>query len=255
MIETANLKIAFGTSILLNDITVSFKPNTLTALIGRNGTGKSTFLKTVMGFNEKYSGKILINGADIKDLSPIKQASTLSFVNTQRPLVNNLKCRDVVALGRSPFTGWSGKLSENDKIKVSEALEIVGMKEYADRYLHTLSDGECQKIMIARAIAQDTPIILLDEPTSFLDLPTRFELIGMLRSLAENQNKTIIFSTHELDIALEMSHQIALINDGSMYVAEVKEMIESGRIQAIFKTTDNFINRYLNYLLSDQNFK
>lgn len=179
----------------------------LTALIGRNGSGKSTLLRSIAGLHKNYSGSILLFGKDIRDLSPAQLSKTVAFVNTRRPNLPSIKCYDLVALGRSPHTGWNGKLSPNDHQIVKEALEAVGMSGFASRRFNTLSDGESQKIMIARAIAQDTPVILLDEPTSFLDIPNRHEVVSLLRALTD-KGRTIIFSTHELDIAKKYAHNI-----------------------------------------------
>ena len=201
MIELRNVSIGFVQKLLLDNVYIEFSSGRLTALIGRNGSGKSTLLKAISGINEKFTGEILIEDTDIRKIPKHRLAKKLAFVNTQRPRMARLKCFDVVALGRSPHTGWNGKLSAIDKQMAEEALQLIGMPEYSHRYFNSLSDGESQKIMIARAIAQETDIIILDEPTSFLDLPTRHEMASLLRSLCHDHGKTIIFSTHELDIA------------------------------------------------------
>ena len=223
MIKLNNFSIGFSNPLLLSDISTTFSDGSLTALIGRNGTGKSTLMKALCGLNPNYSGEIFLDGMNLRDVSRPMLAKKIAFVNTQRPRLANLKCKDVVALGRSPYTAWHGKLSSEDSHAVRKALEIVGMVAYAQRDFNSLSDGECQKIMIARAIAQDTPYILLDEPTSFLDLPTRHELATLLKSLTQT-GKTIIFSTHELDIALKFSDYIALIDSSELINLPTSEM-------------------------------
>lgn len=224
MIQLKNFSIGFGERILLKNISTDFPQGKLTALIGSNGSGKSTLMKAICGINENYSGEILIDNDDIKNLTRNKLASLISYVNTQRPRIANLKCYDVVALGRSPYTNWHGKISKKDKEIIESSIAMVGMENYSQRYFNNLSDGECQKIMIARAIAQDTKIIILDEPTSFLDLPTRFELASLLKRLTVEKNKTILFSTHELDIALKFSDQIALIDSPNLINLPTDEM-------------------------------
>ena len=226
MIELKDFSIGFGERRLLSHVNTIFPKAKLTALIGRNGTGKSTLMKALCGLNENYSGEILIDGENLRKIPRNKLASKIAYVNTQRPRMANLKCKDVVELGRSPYTGWHGKLSEKDRELVRSSIERVGMTEYSERYFNSLSDGESQKIMIARAIAQDTDIILLDEPTSFLDLPTRYELVSLLKKLTEDQGKCIIFSTHELDIALKMSDYIALVDSPELINLPVEEMKE-----------------------------
>lgn len=234
MIKLKDFSIGFKGKILLSEINTSFPDGELTALIGRNGSGKSTLLKALCGINNNYSGDIFIDSLNIKSLSTLRMASLVSFVNTQRPRISNMKSKDLVALGRTPYTGWSGKLTLKDKKIIWDSIEMVGMRDYADRTIESLSDGECQKIMIARAIAQDTKIILLDEPTSFLDLPTRYELVNLLKNLVDNKGKTIIYSTHELDIALKKSDYIALFNSPDLINLPIAEMISANYINRIF---------------------
>ena len=226
MIRLENFSIGFENRTLLENVSTSFITNKLTAIIGRNGTGKSTLMKAICGINEKYSGEIIIDGSNVKKIPRNKLSSIISYVNTQRPRIANLRCKEVVSLGRSPYTNWNGKLSTQDWEIINDALELVGMTDYLNRYYNTLSDGESQKVMIARAIAQDTSVILLDEPTSFLDLPTRYELVSLLKKLTEEKQKTIIFSTHELDIAIKFSDYIALFDSPSLVNLPTQEMIE-----------------------------
>ena len=226
MITLQNLTIGFGQRVLLDNVSTCFQTGQLTSLIGCNGSGKSTLLKAIGGLNTKYTGEILIGGENIKNIPPRKLAETIAFVNTQRPRMANLKCKDVVALGRSPYTNWHGKLSDKDREIINSAVGLVGMEGYMNREFNSLSDGESQKIMIARAIAQDTKVILLDEPTSFLDLPTRYELVSLLKRLTAEKGKTIIYSTHELDISMKFSDSIALIDDRQLVNLPVEGMKE-----------------------------
>lgn len=234
MIEIKNLEIGYHNKILLKDTSSIFPDAQLTALIGRNGTGKSTLMRALAGINKNYKGEIILDKENLRNLNNTTLAKKIAFVNTQRPRMSNLKCREVVALGRSPYTGWNGRLSAYDKEMVEKAIVKVGMKDYLDRNLNSLSDGESQKIMIARAIAQDTPLLLLDEPTSFLDLPTRHELVSFLRQLAEEDRKSIIFSTHELDLALKLSHNIALLHNQSLTNLPVSSMGTSSHLSSAF---------------------
>ena len=245
MIELLNFTIGFGNRTLLNNVSTTFKEGALTALIGRNGCGKSTLLRAIMGLGNNYAGTIKIDGHNINTIPRDNLARLVSYVNTMRPRVANITCFDIVALGRSLYTDWIGNLSTADREAVEKALDMVGMKGYAQRHLNTLSDGECQRVMIARAIAQDTKIIILDEPTSFLDMPNRYEIVSLLKALSTEKGKTVVFSTHELDIAVNMSNSIALIDSETMYNLPVKEMIDSGHIQRLFHTPDNFIDRLL----------
>lgn len=211
------------------------KKGQLTALIGRNGTGKSTLLRAIAGLNRCYSGKIILDGHDIACMKTEDMAKTLAVVTTERTRIANLRCKDVVAIGRAPYTNWIGRMQETDKEIVMQSLISVGMEAYANRTMDKMSDGECQRVMIARALAQDTPIILLDEPTSFLDMPNRYELVALLRRLVHDEKKCIMFSTHELDIALSMCDSIALLDTPNLSCLTASEMQKSGYIDRLFQ--------------------
>jgi iron complex transport system ATP-binding protein len=164
-----------------------------------------------------------------------EMAKTLAFVTTERTRIANLKCEDVVAVGRAPYTNWIGRMQDADREIVARSLASVGMSDYARRTMDKMSDGECQRIMIARALAQQTPVILLDEPTSFLDLPNRYELCLLLKRLAQEEGKCILFSTHDLDIALSLCDSIMLIDNPQLYTLSTSEMIASGHIERLFR--------------------
>jgi iron complex transport system ATP-binding protein len=241
MIKLEDISISYGQHTILRNVTTEFRHGQLTALIGRNGSGKSTLLRAVAGLNRKYSGRILVGDDDISRLDAPKMARRLAFVNTQRARIANLRCEDVVAIGRAPYTNWIGRMQTEDREAVMKALQSVGMADYASRTMDTMSDGECQRIMIARALAQSTPVILLDEPTSFLDMPNRYELVDLLRRLAHEEGKTILFSTHELDVATQMCDNIALIDNRSLHNLPVGEMMESGHIQRLFQLPERVV--------------
>ncbi len=235
MIRLDSLTLGYGQGVLLDKVSADLNGGGLIALLGRNGSGKSTLLRTIAGLGKIKGGNILIDGKVLACLKPDELARTVSFVTTEKIRIPNLKCRDIVALGRAPYTNWIGRLQARDEEIVDEALELLGMSEYADRTMDRMSDGECQRIMIARALAQDTPVILLDEPTSFLDLPNRYELGILLRDLAHRQNKCVFFSTHELDIALTLCDSIALIDQPKLYYLPTRQMIDSGHIERLFR--------------------
>ena len=235
MIELQDFSIGYGEHKLLEHVAATFNNGKLTAIIGRNGTGKSTLLRAVASLNPHYSGEIAADGRNIKSLSPQTMAKTIAFVNTERTRIANLRCEDVVAIGRAPYTNWIGRLQEADREAVGRALAAVGMSDFAQRGIDTLSDGECQRVMIARALAQDTPTILLDEPTSFLDMPNRYELVALLRHLAHDEGKCVVFSTHELDIALLLCDSIALLDTPQLHCLPAPLMRESGHIERLFQ--------------------
>lgn len=236
-IALRHITLAYGQRILLRDVSASVPPGSLTALIGRNGTGKSTLLRTVAGLGAAASGGIELCGKPLAALTPLQRASTVSFVTTDKVRIANLACEDVVALGRAPYTNWIGRMQETDRDIVARSLRLVGMEAFACKTMDRMSDGECQRVMIARALAQDTPIILLDEPTSFLDLPNRYELCTLLRQLAHDHRKCILFSTHELDIALSLCDSIALIDPPVLRYLPTPDMACSGYIERLFSNS------------------
>ncbi len=234
MITLKDFSIGYKSRALLSDANTSFAAGTLTSLIGRNGTGKSTLLRAIAGLNPHYSGEILLNGQDLRKLSATNIARTLAFVSTQRTRIPSMRCVDAVAMGRAPYTNWIGRMQKEDEEIVMRSLADVGMVDFAQRTLDTMSDGECQRVMIARALAQDTPIILLDEPTSFLDMPSRYDLVNLLGRLAHQQGKCILFSTHELDIATKMSDTVALIDTPRLIHLPASEFLAAGHLSLIF---------------------
>ena len=235
MIELDKLTLGYERRILLEEVTTRFEAGALTALIGRNGTGKSTLLRALAGLEPTRGGEIRIDGTPIAKLDAPSLARNIAFVTTERIRIANLRCRDVVALGRAPYTNWIGRMQEEDCAIVQQALDAVGMDDYADRTMDRMSDGECQRVMIARALAQQTPVILLDEPTSFLDLPNRYELGRLLGRLAREEQKCIIFSTHELDIAERLCDTIALIDTPQLHHLTACQMQQSGLVERLFR--------------------
>ncbi|MBQ5691901.1 MAG: ABC transporter ATP-binding protein [Alistipes sp.] len=221
MITLQQLTLGFNSRTLLNNCNATFEQGSLTALVGRNGAGKSTLLRVLAALDTPQAGDVIINNTPISSLNAEQRARLISFVSTQRVRVSNLKCKDVVAIGRTPYTNWMGSLQEQDKQCVAHALEAVGMTAFADRPIDTLSDGECQRIMIARALAQQTPIILLDEPTAFLDIPNRFEICRLLATLAHTENKTIIFSTHDIDAAMPVCDNVAILDNCALNIKPI----------------------------------
>lgn len=234
MIQLSDFSIGFDGCMLLDNVDVRIEDRRLTALIGRNGSGKSTLLRAIAGLNRSYGGDVYLNGINARDMSPEMAASNIAYVSTGRPRVLDLSCSDVVAMGRAPYTDWIGRLKREDREIVGRSLESVGMTSYAHRTLDTLSDGECQRVMIARALAQCTPVIVLDEPTSFLDLPGRYELCSLLATLAHDDGKCVFFSTHELDIALSMCDDVALIDTPRLHCMSAMMMRDGGYIDRLF---------------------
>lgn len=234
MITLENITLGYGRRILLERVSARFEAGQLTALIGRNGTGKSTLLRAMAGLERPLGGEISICGEPISSMPSDRLARRTAFVTTDKVRVANMRCEDLVALGRAPYTNWIGRLQDVDRRIVERSLSLVGMESFAGKCMDTLSDGECQRVMIARALAQQTPVILLDEPTAFLDMPNRYELCELLRRLAHDEGKTVLFSTHELDIATNCCDTIALIDTPQLIHLPVDEMLRSGAIDRLF---------------------
>ena len=236
MIELHDITLAYGSRQLLSGVTAVIRAGESTALIGRNGSGKSTLLRAVagLGVSTLRGGRILVGGTDTARMKPAERARTVSVVTTDKCRVANLRVEDAVALGRAPYTNWIGRMQAGDRQIVNESLAQVGMENFAAKTMDSLSDGEAQRVMIARALAQKTPVILLDEPTAFLDLPARYELCALLRRLAREEGKCILFSTHELDIAVRMCDSVAVIETPSLHVATAAQTLADGTVGRLF---------------------
>lgn len=218
MIELKELTIGYAqknnTKVVASGINATLHSGRLTCLIGANGIGKSTLLRTLSAFQPPLSGEIFIDNESPIPLSTLtdKQLSRLiGVVLTEKPDVQNMTVFELVGLGRSPYTGFWGRLNEDDKEVVKESLRLVGIESLQDRLIQTLSDGERQKTMIAKALAQQTPVIYLDEPTAFLDYPSKVEMLTLLRHLARETGKTIFLSTHDMELALQIADELWLM--------------------------------------------
>ncbi len=233
-ISLRHITLAYGSRMLLQDVAADIPQASLTAFIGRNGTGKSTLLRTIAGLARPAAGEIRLCGEPLSALPPRRLAATVSFVATDKVRIAHLTCEELVALGRAPYTDWIGRMQQSDRAIVRRALETAGIADLARKTMDTLSDGECQRAMIARALAQDTPVMLLDEPTAFLDLPNRYALASLLRRLAREEGKCILFSTHDLDIALNLCDTVLLIDTPALCHLPAADMAASGSIERLF---------------------
>lgn len=242
MLEIKNLEIGYPVSkgsffSLFSGINLTASKGELIAIVGKNGVGKSTLLRSIAGLQHSNNGKVTINNKLIGDYSRSEFAGLVSFVSTEIIHVNNLRVFDLVALGRFPHTNWFGKLEEKDIIAVNKALEMVGMKSFANKNINEISDGERQRVMIARTLAQDTQIIILDEPTAFLDLPNKYEIVHLLNNLAKTEDKTIIFSTHDLNIAIQEVDKIWLMLSDGVKEGAPEDLILNETFNHLFEET------------------
>ena len=198
--------------VVASDICAGINSGELTCLLGANGVGKSTLLRTLSAFQPKLSGEIRIQGKEIGSYTDKQLSKVISVVLTEKCDIRNMPSVELIGLGRSPYTGFWGTLSKEDKEVVDHAINLVGISHLAHRMVHTLSDGERQKVMIAKALAQETPVIFLDEPTAFLDFPSKVEMMQLLHQLSRQTDKTIFLSTHDLELALQIADKIWLMD-------------------------------------------
>ena len=215
---------------VISDINLELRSGQLACLIGENGIGKSTLLKTLTGFLPKLKGSLLLGNRDIESFSQRELARQVSIVLTQKPDVQNLTIEEIIGLGRSPYTGFFGRLRTEDRKVVDDAIATMGIEKLRGRMIQTLSDGERQKVMIAKALAQETPIILLDEPTAFLDFPSKAETFLSLQRMAHERDKLILLSTHDLELAVRFSDSLLEVKAGTLKAvsaAEVKASISA----------------------------
>jgi iron complex transport system ATP-binding protein len=225
-------------------INAAIRSGELTCLLGANGVGKSTLLRTLSAFQPALSGEIQI-ASNTQSPTPAPLTSHLlpltsytdkelsrliGVVLTEKPDIRNMTVRELVALGRSPYTGFWGTLHSDDWQVVDEAIEAVRIGTLRERMVHTLSDGERQKVMIAKALAQQTPIIFLDEPTAFLDFPSKVEMMQLLRRLAKEGQKTIFLSTHDFELALQVADRLWLMEKEALHVGTPQELAQSGAL-------------------------
>ena len=225
-----------GVKTVAENITDTICSGELTCLLGENGAGKSTLLRTLSGFLPPLSGGISILGKPLKSYRERNLATVIGVVLTEKNNLQNMTVAELVGMGRSPYTGFWGRLSAGDKAKVSEALALVGIEALSDRMVQTLSDGERQKVMIAKALAQETPIIFLDEPTAFLDYPSKVEILHLLHRLSREMRKTIFLSTHDLELALQIADQLWLMAKGrGVTVGTPEDLALDGTLDTFFR--------------------
>lgn len=239
ILKTSSLSIGYDNKTVVSDINVTLNEGDIIALVGPNGAGKSTLFKTFSTHIKPVGGKIELFGKDLMSYTPKERAKMLGIVLTERPDDMFLKVSDVVAAGRYPYTGMFGKLNENDEKEIKVSLELVGVNNLTDRVFNTLSDGEKQKVMIAKAIAQNTPVIMLDEPTAFLDYPSKIELFSLLKKLAKEQKKAILFSSHDLELLLRYTDNLWIIAKNKPFVAgNSADLLRNGIIKNYFELKD-----------------
>jgi len=238
-VEIRNLSIGYKTKNglipIAEKICATLFGEKLTCLLGPNGSGKSTLLRTISRFQPKLAGEISIFGKEISSFSEKELACTVGIVLTERPDVGDLSVTELIGLGRSPYTGFWGRLKKSDETIVEKVISQMKIEELANRQVRTLSDGEWQKVMIAKTLAQETPLILLDEPTAFLDFPSKIEIMRLLFELTRNTGKTVFLSTHDLELALQIADVLWLMDRKNGITIGTPEVLRlDGSIENLF---------------------
>lgn len=224
-LDINNFTVGYGSHVVQSGINASLSSGQMACLLGANGCGKSTLLRSLAAMQKPLSGSVTIDGTPLTNLTDQQRATTFSLVLTERILMERTTVRQLVALGRTPYMSWNGAMSADDWNAVDQAINLVGIEHLAQKQVNAISDGERQRVMIARAFAQDTPVMLLDEPTTYLDLPNRIEIMRLLQQLAHRQNKIVLVSTHEIDIALHVADVVWIMDKQSPMICDTPDNI------------------------------
>lgn len=239
ILETLNLTIGYkskkGTLVIAENLNLNLNSGKLISLIGANGIGKSTLLRTITGIQPPLAGNVLLNNRDINSYKTLDLAQNLSLVLTEKLPPSNLSVFELVALGRQPYTNWIDTLTQMDIDKIQQALELTQIEHLAQKKHYEISDGQLQKVLIARALAQDTPLIILDEPTTHLDLLHKVSLFKLLKKLTEETQKCILFSTHDIDLAIQLSDEMIIMTPELIVQDEPCHLISNGSFATLFK--------------------
>ena len=220
--------------VVSENIKIELQKGKLIALVGVNGIGKSTLLKTITGIQKPLEGIVYLNEKNVTDYSAVDLSQQMSLVLTEHLPPSNLTVFELVALGRQPYTNWLGTLTSKDIEKVNDAIRLTKIEHLVQKKHFEISDGQLQKVLIARALAQDTPLIILDEPTTHLDLLHKFTLLQLLQKLAKETEKCILFSTHDIDLAIQLCDEMIIMTPEKTVQASPCELIESGVFNALF---------------------
>ncbi|WGD34944.1 ABC transporter ATP-binding protein [Olleya sp. YS] len=238
ILKTNNLNIGYSSKrediIVASNINISLQKGELIGLVGGNGIGKSTLLRTLTKVQHPLQGTIILNNKDIKDYTNLELAKTLSLVLTEPLASKNLTVFEVVALGRQPYTNWVGNLSDNDVSIINTAILQTNIEVLKHKKCFELSDGQLQKVMIARALAQDTDLIILDEPTTHLDMYHKAYILKLLQKLTKETNKTILFSSHEIDLAIQLCDSMIVMSKDGIVSNAPCQLIEEGAFNNLF---------------------
>lgn len=222
---------------IAENLNLNLQAGQLIALVGANGIGKSTLLRTLTGIQKPLKGAVFLNDKNIHEVTPSALAQNLSLVLTEKLPPSNLTVFELIALGRQPYTNWLGKLSAEDYSKIEHAVALTQIEHLVDKKHYEISDGQLQIVLIARALAQDTPLIILDEPTTHLDLLHKVAVFKLLQKLAQETDKCILFSTHDIDLAIQLSNEMIVMTDAAVVQDQPCNLITQGVFSTLFKDT------------------
>lgn len=225
-------------TVVVGEVSLNLQPGAFVCVIGRNGAGKSTLMRTICGLQPALSGASLLDGRSVAELSARERAQAISVVTTDRVSSPGLLARDVVELGRQPYTDWRGQLTHKDLHIVNQAMQTAGAEAFAPKPFDSLSDGERQRVMIARALAQTSQIMVLDEITAFLDLPGRVEMMAMLKRHAKEAEKIVLLSSHDLELSLELAEHVWIIHDQQLFFGDANSLIKTDVIGKAFDSSE-----------------
>jgi iron complex transport system ATP-binding protein len=233
-VTISSLSIGYDNKPIIENINLSSESNKLITIFGRNGQGKSTLLKTISGLLPSLNGQFKYGDIDVLEISELERAKILSIVSTSQTNIGGIIVKDFIAFGRFPYTNWLGINKKEDLDEITRAIKLCKIQELSDRFYNELSDGEKQKVNIARAIAQNTPLIILDEPTVHLDLINKIEVFKLLKELVDKHSKTIIISTHQIEYALQVCNEVWLINNNKVESLYISDLINSDKLSEMF---------------------
>ena len=239
ILSTSNLSIGYQSkkekNIIAENLNLTFEQGKLISLVGGNGIGKSTLLRTITGIQKPLAGTVVLKEKEINNYESLALAQNLSLVLTEKLPPSNLSVFELIALGRQPYTNWLGKLSAEDLEKINQAITLTHLEHLIDKKHHEISDGQLQIVLIARALAQDTPLIILDEPTTHLDLFHKVSVFKLLKKLSQETNKCILFSTHDIDLAIQLSDEMIVMTESSVEQDQPCNLITKGVFNTLFK--------------------
>ncbi|NNT71792.1 ABC transporter ATP-binding protein [Flavobacterium sp. IMCC34852] len=239
ILSSQNLSIGYqskkGQNVIAENLNLNLATGQLIALVGANGVGKSTLLRTLTGIQKPLKGKVLLNEKNIREYQALELAQHLSLVLTEKLPPSNLTVFELIALGRQPYTNWLGKLSGEDYEKINQAIKLTHIEHLATEKHQEISDGQLQIVLIARALAQDTPLIILDEPTTHLDLLHKVSVFKLLKKLSQETNKCILFSTHDIDLAIQLSDEMIVMTEENVVQDQPCNLITQGVFSNLFK--------------------